>query len=47
MREYSETEDVIELGAVSTETHGLALLGPIDPQQGAFYPVPGIVQEDD
>lgn len=37
--------DVIELGAVSVETHGSAILGNVDQQGGAKYPFSGIDQD--
>lgn len=38
--------DLVDLGAVSVETHGSAPLGILDTQQGEFYPVTGIQSDD-
>jgi hypothetical protein len=38
--------ELIDLGAVSTETRGLASIGPVDQQQGAKYALGGIEVDD-
>jgi hypothetical protein len=38
--------ELIDLGSVSTETRGLAEIGPVDQQQGAKYAFGGIETAD-
>lgn len=38
--------EMIELGAVSTETRGMWHVGPDDVQTGAFYLIGGISSDD-
>lgn len=47
MKNVQNSDELIELGAISGETRGIEPLGPVDEEQGEHYLFAGGIAADD